>query len=195
MSAALLDDLLAGFATATPAKVANAANRQQARGLPVDSGLCEDLRISANADPTDPSLPPDSQEFAAIRKSENTMDCKERRGVSQDSQDSQGWPAPDATAGDLDLAAVAWTDADMARFLDRRERLLRWGWAEPEAESLAERLVIRDRESDERVMCAECQHYRPGRCSNHRRAGLQSADVGRDLAALLQRCPGFQTVR
>ena len=91
----------------------------------------------------------------------------------------------------LDLAAVAWTDADIVHFLDRRARLLRWGWPEPDAEKLAERLVIRDREADPRVSCTDCRYYRPGRCGNHRRAGLRAPDVGRDLAATLQRCPGF----
>ncbi|MDO9093993.1 MAG: hypothetical protein Q7U99_15315 [Rubrivivax sp.] len=91
----------------------------------------------------------------------------------------------------LDLSAVAWTDGDIARFLDRRARLLRWGWAEPEAEKLADRLARRDRDRDERVSCTDCRHYRPGRCGNHRRAGLNVAEVGRDLAAMLQRCAGF----
>ena len=68
---------------------------------------------------------------------------------------------------------------------------MRWGWSEAEAEKLAERLVQRDREHDERVSCTDCQHYRPGRCGNFRRAGLHAPDVGRDLATLLQRCPGF----
>jgi hypothetical protein len=93
---------------------------------------------------------------------------------------------------EAELAAVAWTDADLARFLARRDRLMRWGWVEPEAEAVAERLVLRDREADPRVACAECQHYRPGKCSNHRYAGLLSAEVGRDLAGLLQRCAGFK---
>lgn len=44
---------------------------------------------------------------------------------------------------------------------------------------------------DDRVTCQRCQHYRPSRCSNHRRAGLDKADLGRDLATLPQRCPGF----
>ena len=87
--------------------------------------------------------------------------------------------------------APCWDDAEIARFLDRRGRLIRWGWAEPDAENLAERLTLRDREHDERVSCTDCGHYRPGRCGNHRRAGLQSPDVDRDLAATLQRCPGF----
>ena len=72
---------------------------------------------------------------------------------------------------------------------------MRWGWAEPEADRLAERLVRRDREADERVSCTDCRHYRPGHCGNHRAAGLQSPDVGRDLAAMLQRCPAFLVVR
>lgn len=91
-----------------------------------------------------------------------------------------------------ELSAVAWTDGDIASFTDRRARLLRWGWAEPDAEALAERLVIRDREQDHRVSCTDCRHYRPNRCGNHRRAGLSTSEVWRDLAALLQRCPGFQ---
>ena len=91
-----------------------------------------------------------------------------------------------------DLSAVAWTDGDIARFLDRRARLLGWGWAEPEAEALAERLVIRDRDADERVSCADCTHYRPGRCGSHRAAGLRAPELALDLAALLQRCLGFE---
>jgi TubC N-terminal docking domain len=85
-----------------------------------------------------------------------------------------------------------WTDADISRFTKRRDRLMRWGWAEPDAEKLAERLVQRDREEDDRVSCTDCQHYRPGRCGNHRRAGLGTHDLGRDLASLLQRCEGFK---
>ena len=95
-----------------------------------------------------------------------------------------------------DLSAVAWTDGDIGRFITRRARLVRWGWPEAGAEALAERLVMRDRSADdERVNCTDCRHYRPGRCSNHRAARLHSPEVGRDLAALLQRCPGFQTAR
>lgn len=77
------------------------------------------------------------------------------------------------------------------RTTDRRERLLRWGWPAPDAEALAQRLARRDREPDSRVSCVECQHYRPGRCSDHWRADLKSPEVGRDLAGTLQRCPAF----
>jgi len=86
-----------------------------------------------------------------------------------------------------------WGNADIARFLARRARLQRWGWSADQAEALADRLTCRDvAGDDDRVSCTDCRHYRPGRCGNHRRAGLHLAELGRDLAGLLQRCPGFQ---
>ena len=199
MSAALLDDLLAGYiapvrlaiAALTPAKTANSANREHSYGLEADSGPANGLRKSANPGPVAPK-------FAGIRSPsqiENRPQSKETCGSSQDSRNSQGYPLQLQSDGDLDLAAVAWSDADIARFLDRRARLIRWGWAEPDAEALAERLVGRDREHDGRVNCTDCRHYRPGRCGDYRRAGLHAPDVGRDLAAMLQRCPGFDSAR
>ncbi len=93
-----------------------------------------------------------------------------------------------------DLAAVAWSDADIARFNKRRARLIRWGWLEADAEKLSELLVQCDRDTDDRVSCIDCRHYRPGHCGNQRQAGLNAADIGRDLAATLQRCAGFAEV-
>ena len=151
--------------------------------------------MSAKAEQRTAGTEPESQTFAALRNPQSEPQTEEACGSSQDSQISQGCPSTCASVAPLDLAAVAWTDADIARFLDRRARLLRWGWAELEAEKLADRLVRRDREADERVSCTDCQHYRPGRCSNHKRAGLCAPDLGRDLAAMLQRCPGFQPAR
>ncbi len=85
----------------------------------------------------------------------------------------------------------AWGDAEIGRFIARRDRLLRWGWAESEAEATAERLTRRDIEgNDDRVSCADCMHHKPGRCANHRAAHLAGPEVGRQLASMLQRCPG-----
>ena len=200
MSAAmLLDELLAGFTPAagdawsepTPAKAANPANRQQPRGVSGHSGHCEDLRKAANPESENLVVGAESREFAAVRNLSNEPNLKQPCGFSQDSQDSQGVASPNAS--DSDLSAVAWTEGDIDRFLARRARLLRWGWPEADAEALADRLVRRDRELDARVSCADCKHYRPGCCGNHRRAGLLTPDVGRDLASMLQRCPGFAT--
>jgi hypothetical protein len=199
MSVALLDDLLAGFtggadvalAPPTPAKAANSAKSDHSCGLRPASAVCEGLRIPANPVDPDGDDSADSQTFAVIRKPENGRHSEHPCGSSQDSQDSQGRTAYRTSDEGDATAVVAWTDADIARFIDRRARLMRWGWPEAEAEKLADRLVQRDRDTDDRVNCADCQHYQPGRCGNHQHAGLYAPDVGRDLASLLQRCPGF----
>ena len=71
------------------------------------------------------------------------------------------------------------------------ERLLRWGWPSELAGATADRIARRAADDDRRT-CPECQHAAPGRCRNHNRAGLRRPDVGRDLASVLQRCPGFR---
>ena len=200
-AAALLDELLSGFAPPaggawsdpTPAKTAKAANRKHPCGLASDFTPCEGLRKPANRGPADMTVATDSQEFAAVRNPSNGPESKQPCGFSQD---SQGLPGP-TTIGD-DLAAVAWMDDDIARFFDRRARLLRWGWNEPEAENLAELLVIRDREADDRRMCLECAHLSRSagwRCGQWKRAGIGGAAVAADLAQLLQRCDGFASMR
>ena len=77
----------------------------------------------------------------------------------------------------------------------RLARLLRWGWPAEEAEALAERPRSEREGDDDRVRCIDCNHYRPGRCGNHRSADLHSPEVGRAFAAMLQRCPGFRPSR
>lgn len=91
--------------------------------------------------------------------------------------------------------AEPWDEAACARFAARVSLFLRRGIDATDADDLAERLHLRDLQGDERALCVECGHFRPGRCVNHRSAGLHSPDVGRDLAGLLQRCPGFEPVR
>ena len=90
------------------------------------------------------------------------------------------WPHSDAVNG-----------AELALFAERVQAFTRCGISTEAAEVMADRFVTRDRERDDRHTCLECVSYRPGRCGNYRRAGLNAAEVGRDLAALLQRCLGF----
>lgn len=86
----------------------------------------------------------------------------------------------------------AMNSGELAALAARRDRLMRWGWSAAEAEALADRLTLNARDKhDDRVSCTDCRHYRPGRCGNQAAAGLHSPEVGRDLAALLQRCEGF----
>lgn len=85
--------------------------------------------------------------------------------------------------------------AELEQFANRAQQFNRRGMSAEAAEAIADRLVIRDREQDDRRICLECNAFRPGRCSNHRRARLQAPEVGHNLATMLQRCPGFQPSR
>ena len=89
--------------------------------------------------------------------------------------------------------AIAGTDADMARFLDRRARLLRWGWSDTDADGLAERLTLRDREGDDRRMCVECTHLgERGRCLAAAAGRIKGADRRLEpVQTILQRCEAF----
>jgi hypothetical protein len=82
-------------------------------------------------------------------------------------------------------------------------RLIRFtgkGVNHTDAEQLADKLVARDRQQDDRRHCLECLHlagYGAGswRCKNWQGAGvaLQARDAGLpgDLVRTLQRCNGF----
>lgn len=268
-AADLLADLIgaAAWSSPTPAKAANSAKSEQARGPVPCFDPCEALRIAAKTEPAVSDDAPDSQTFAGIRKSQNAAQSELGRGLSQDSQDSQGvtgtkhsqscagclhllrhgtcgepvaaglaphsgirWapegygatcPAFSARArsnvafmpslegpgkaterpykltpseGDA-CHAPSWDDAEIARFTARVQRFARQGIGADDADDLDERLTLRDRCADDRRLCLECTRHRPGRCGDHKGAGLLSAEIGGHFAVLLQRCPGFQPSR
>ncbi|HXE23004.1 MAG TPA: hypothetical protein VN617_11825 [Rhodoferax sp.] len=104
----------------------------------------------------------------------------ERAGPDRDC-----WPHSDAMNG----AEIDAFTARLARFTDK-------GLGLADAERLADRLVIRDRESDDRRLCLECMHlHRGGRCGNWQRAGVamtaRDARLPGELVQRLQRCDGF----
>ena len=81
-------------------------------------------------------------------------------------------------------------------FNRRNNLFLTRGWGA--AEAVADRLVRRDRESDDRVVCLECVHYTKQWCANAKAAELSpsksSIQIPTDLISLLQRCPAFQAL-
>ena len=90
----------------------------------------------------------------------------------------------------------AMTGQEMSIF-NKRENLFRFrGW--DAAEAVADRLVRRDRENDDRVVCLECVHYTKQWCANAKAAELSpsksSIQIPTDLISLLQRCPAFQAL-
>ena len=95
----------------------------------------------------------------------------------------------------------AWNTSEIALFNRRAALFVRRGADEAQAEKLADRLVTRDREDDDRRLCLECRHLQgatPWRCGNWCMAGVavRSGDAGlaRDMVMLLQRCPGAHSI-
>ena len=79
--------------------------------------------------------------------------------------------------------------ARLGRFTERGLHL-------DDAERLADTLVIRDREGDDRRLCLECIHlqgFGRWRCGNSELANVPPYGVARDLVLMLQRCDGFKT--
>lgn len=100
------------------------------------------------------------------------------------------WPHSAAMTG----AEIDNFTARLARFTDRRLGL-------DDAEALADKLVERDRESDDRRLCLECFHLsgqfgKTWDCRNWQRAGLairaRDAQLSAALVFQLQRCDGFK---
>lgn len=100
-----------------------------------------------------------------------------------DGTDLNTWPHTQA----MNPSEVDTFTARLARFTDK-------GVAYAEAERLADKLVIRDREGDDRRLCLECIHLQGvGRwkCSNWRAADVARVGLAPDMALMLQRCGGF----
>ena len=92
------------------------------------------------------------------------------------------------------------TGAEIETFTARLARFTDRGLGLEDAEALADKLVTRDRESDDRRLCLECVHltgHSAGamRCTNWQRAGVamraKDAQLSAALVCQLQRCDGF----
>ena len=93
--------------------------------------------------------------------------------------------------------STAMNTGEIDTFTVQRDNFTRRGLLESESEKLADKLVSRDRESDDRRLCLECAHLagRTGgamRCAQWQRAGLGAAGVPTGLHLVLQRCDGFK---
>ena len=116
--------------------------------------------------------------------------------------------APDNAANDLALdldrwawpASTAMTGREIDTFTARLHRFNDKGLTRTDGEALADKLVRRDREQDDRRVCLECQHFaghgaKSWRCGNWIRAGVatqqRDAALPANLVNQLQRCNGF----
>ncbi|MGO4609548.1 hypothetical protein AB4142_24700 [Variovorax sp. 2RAF20] len=94
------------------------------------------------------------------------------------------WPSSGAMNGtELDCFTVR-----LARFTDQGLSLI-------EAEALADKLVLRDRDGDDRRLCLECEHLSGRRCGAWQRASVGTQALPASLLALPQRCAAFDAWR
>lgn len=92
--------------------------------------------------------------------------------------------------------SAAMNTAEIDTFTARLHQFTRRGLASSKAETLADKLVIRDREGDDRRLCLECVHLKRGGkdwgCNQWHRAGLGASGLPADLVRQLKRCDGFK---
>jgi len=88
-------------------------------------------------------------------------------------------------AGEWYRRGWVWSEIETQTFLIRQGRFRALALPDALAEPLAVQLVARDREGDDRRLCVECRHCRPGpRCAKQ----FSVLDV-------LQRCDHFATAK
>lgn len=126
-------------------------------------------------------IPPLTAEMAVGK----VLVCSEGRAETAvtPEQDRWCWPHSSAMVG-----------AEIDTFTQRLQQFTRRALTQVEAETLSDRLVLRDRDSDVRRLCLECLHLRGrGRwaCDQWEKAGLGSSGVPDDLARQLQSCDAF----
>ncbi|MCV2354632.1 hypothetical protein LNV09_10710 [Paucibacter sp. B2R-40] len=87
-------------------------------------------------------------------------------------------------------------DSELDTMEARLMLFTRRSMADTEADLLADKLLQADREQSGQVTCHLCQHFNPRRktCGNFRAAGV-GQEIGSDLAAMLQQCPGYTAAR
>jgi hypothetical protein len=89
--------------------------------------------------------------------------------------------------------AEDWSADTISAFSVRRDAFLRRGYGTDDADDLAERLTLRDREQDDRRMCVECTQFgERGQCLAAAAGRLPGADRRLEpVPTILQRCDAF----
>lgn len=94
----------------------------------------------------------------------------------------------------------AMNEAEIDTFSVRLHKFTDKGLARNDGEALADKLVLRDRDQDDRRVCLECKHFAghgagSWRCGKWQAARaalrLREAQLPADLVVQLQRCDGF----
>ncbi len=110
------------------------------------------------------------------------------RAANEEALEPDRWCWPHSTAMNT---------AEVDTFMARVVRFTGLGLTVEGSELLADQLVIRDRQHDERVVCVECANLHSYRqCANWQSAGValqqRDAQLPVDFFQRLQRCDGFK---
>ena len=133
-----------------------------------------------------PDSPPSVATVASV-----SVATAQKRAANDPAADPDRWAWPHS-------AAMTGTEIDT--FTARLVRFTNKGVGLDDAEALADKLVTRDRESDDRRVCLECSHLTghgagSWRCGNWQAAAVSIHSGNPGLAAeyvlKLQRCDGF----
>lgn len=90
--------------------------------------------------------------------------------------------------------SLALNSKDIDIFIERMVYFTDRGVSYDEAERLTDKLVIRDREGDDRQLCLECMHLQGRgrwRCGNGKVVTTARNFLSNDFVLFLQRCDGF----
>lgn len=143
----------------------------------------------ARTDATKPTEPGFVGFVACLDGASEKFTAQQQPPANEATSNPDRWCWPHGAA--MNTAEIDTFAARLARFTDKGLHL-------DNAEALADRLVRRDREMDDRRLCVECVHLQGIgrlRCGNAvvARIGLSAADaqLPSDLTHQLQRCTGF----
>jgi hypothetical protein len=151
------------------------------------------LRSLATATPAtpatvSPNIPPSVATVATVAVAEATD-----KAANDPAPDTDRWYWPHSSAMntvEIDIFMVR-----LRNFTDK-------GLPTNDAETLADKLVLRDRDQDGRRVCLECRHLGgrvagSWRCGNWQAAGIailpRDTQLPADLVLQFQRCDGFRT--
>ena len=140
--------------------------------------------ISPGTDPTKPTKPPFVGFVGTPPGTFENSGC-EAAAANDPTPDTDRWCWPHS---------AAMNGSEIDTFTQRLHQFTLRGLAAPDAETLADKLVARDREADDRRLCLECSSLSRGsgwRCNQWTLAGLAAAGLPADLVRQLQRCDGF----
>ena len=168
------------------AERAKAAIDQQGGTAKTDESIFPKL-LAASSVPTK-DIPLIEKRVSSVLTVSVPSDVEKNDSISAIKEDPDRWCWPNSPA---------MNGRETNLFSIRLEQLRSLGVGLDSAEKLADRLVIRDRDMDDRIVCFECCHLRNGwRCMNWRNAGAwvhhSNSKLQNDFVNQLQRCPGFK---